>query len=101
MRAVAIRWFLLLAIPWAGLVGVVAVHFSLSAPLVIVVALVVCAVVGVFGMFGLQQILHAVDQLDQERHGLREAYDRARLDSLRDGRSCRRSPAFCRYGSKT
>jgi diguanylate cyclase (GGDEF)-like protein len=85
VRAIAIRWFLLLAIPWAGLVVAIAIQFSLSPPLVVLAALVGFSIVGVFGMFGLQQILQAVDQLDQERHGLREAYDRARLDSLRDG----------------
>ena len=30
-------------------------------------------------------LLRQVERLDQERHGLREAFDRARLDSLRDG----------------
>jgi diguanylate cyclase (GGDEF)-like protein len=82
---IAIRWFLLLAFPWAGLVIGSAVQFSMTPPLMLLAAMIAFVLVGVFGMFGLQQILEAVDQLDVERHGLREAYDRARLDSLRDG----------------
>jgi diguanylate cyclase (GGDEF)-like protein len=80
-----VRWFALLSLPWAALVAAVAVQFSGNLPLMLVTAAAGFAVVGVFGMLGLQQILEAVDQLDQERHGLRQAYDRARLDSLRDG----------------
>jgi diguanylate cyclase (GGDEF)-like protein len=82
---IAVRWFLLLAIPWAGLVIAIAFQFRLTPPLMLLTAVVGFAIVGVFGMFGLQQILEAVDQLDREQHGLREAYDRARLASLRDG----------------
>jgi diguanylate cyclase (GGDEF)-like protein len=85
VRAIAVRWFALLAIPWAALVVSVALHFAYSQPLMLVTGAAGFAVVGVFGMFGLQQILAAVDQLDRERSGLREAYDRARLDALRDG----------------
>jgi diguanylate cyclase (GGDEF)-like protein len=85
VRRVAVRWFGMLAIPWAGLVIGIAVQFRPSVPAMVVTALTGFAIVGIFGMIGLGQILAAVEQLDEERHGLREAYDRARLDALRDG----------------
>ena len=84
MRTIAVRWFALLAVPWAGLLALVALQMSFSLPVTLLTLVTGVAIVAVVGMIGLQQILAAVDQLDQERHGLREAYDRARLDALRD-----------------
>ena len=84
VRTVAIRWFLP-AIPWAGLVGVVAVHFALTPPAALLTALVGFAIVGVFGLFGLQARRHgiaptrlvveltereAVEDMDRLRHAL-------------------------------
>jgi diguanylate cyclase (GGDEF)-like protein len=84
VRTVTVRWFALLTIPWAGLLAVLAFQLSFSGPLMLLAIAAGMSFVAVTGLLGVRQILTAVDQLDQERHGLREAYDRARLDSLRD-----------------
>jgi diguanylate cyclase (GGDEF)-like protein len=85
VRRIVVRWFALLAVPWIVLVVGMAVVFGTNVPQAIVVSVFGALVVAVLGLRGLQQVLEAVDRLDDERHGLREAYDRARLDSLRDG----------------
>lgn len=79
------RWFALLFVPWVILLLVVAAMLApniLLAGCVIGVGLAVTASVWIAG---LHPVLDQVDRLTEERHGLREAYDRARLDSLRDG----------------
>ena len=50
----------------------------------VVLAAGVVVVAGIDGL-GRRAVLRRIERLDEERHGLREAYDRARLDSLRDG----------------
>ena len=50
----------------------------------VVIAAGVVVVAGIDGL-GRRAVLRRIERLDEERHGLREAYDRARLDSLRDG----------------
>jgi diguanylate cyclase (GGDEF)-like protein len=77
-----LRWFALITVPWALVGAWVLLAIPVPAsflPLTALVALVVVVSLGV------RRILAQVEQLDEERHGLREAYDRARLDSLRDG----------------
>ena len=85
VRRIVLRWFALLAVPWIVLVaGLAALSGSVVGPAVLGIAVAV-AVVAALGLRGLREVLEAVDRLERERHGLREAYDRARLDSLRDG----------------
>jgi diguanylate cyclase (GGDEF)-like protein len=84
LRRAVTRWFAVLGVPpalivlamslalvpnWAAVGGVLAGGAMLLAAQVL----------------GMRRVLQGVDRLDQERHGLREAYDRARLDALRDG----------------
>ena len=85
IRRTAIRLFALASAGWVLLVPMVLVQFHL--PLAITAAAtaasvgILLATVG----YGLLGLLSQVQRLDHERHGLREAYDRARLDALRDG----------------
>jgi diguanylate cyclase (GGDEF)-like protein len=85
IRRGIMRWFLVLSAGWVivgPLLAVVLVG-TLTATLVAgAVALALTVLVGGIGIRRQQQL---VAQLDEERHGLREAFDRARLDSLRDG----------------
>lgn len=85
VRRIVVRWFALLAVPWIVLVVGVAIVFGANLPQALVACALGVLVVAALGLRGLQRVLEAVDRLDKERHGLREAYDRARLDSLRDG----------------
>jgi diguanylate cyclase (GGDEF)-like protein len=85
IRRTAIRWFALASAGWVLLVPLVLVQFHL--PLAITAA-ATAASVGILLStvgYGLLELLGQVQLLDHERHGLREAYDRARLDALRDG----------------
>ena len=76
---------MLLGIPW--LVFVAFAVIALAQTALIMGAAMGAGAVVVMGSAWLarRQVLIGVERLDQERHGLREAYDRARLDSLRDG----------------
>jgi len=80
-----VRWYTALAAPQIVLVPAVAWLLTGSTLLTIVAAAVWVAITLVVGGHALSDILTQVERLDQERHGLREAFDRARLDSLRDG----------------
>ena len=86
IRRTAIRLFALASAGWVLLVPIVMAQFHF--PLAITAA-ATAASVGILLVDA--RLLHprpaeARSQLlDHERHGLREAYDRARLDALRDG----------------
>jgi diguanylate cyclase (GGDEF)-like protein len=75
----------LLGIPW--LVFVAFAVLALAQTSVLMAGAMAAGAAFVVGSAWLarHQVLTGVERLDQERHGLREAYDRARLDSLRDG----------------
>ena len=85
IRRTAVRYFALASAGWvlfAPTASVIA-----GAPIALTVAITAASVgmlIAVVG-YGLTLLLNQVERLDHERHGLREAYDRARLDSLRDG----------------
>ena len=85
IRATAARWFVLLGVPWVILAVAIAARVSRSQLETAALAAAGSAAVIVIGLYGLNRLMRQVDRLDQERHGLREAYDQARLDSLRDG----------------
>jgi diguanylate cyclase (GGDEF)-like protein len=89
IRRTIVRWFLLLGAACCALVALVAGGLVLAAGLPWAVAAFAGAIavvpVAALGSRGLDHILAQVDHLDHERHGLMEAYDRARLDALRDG----------------
>jgi len=85
IRRTAIRLFALASAGWVLLVPLALVQLHL--PLAITAA-ATAASVGILLStvgYGLLGLLNQVQLLDHERHGLREAYDRARLDALRDG----------------
>ena len=85
IRATAARWFALLCVPWVVIAVLVASRVSSSQLQMAALAAAGSAAVITIGLYGLGRLMREVDRLDQERHGLREAYDQARLDSLRDG----------------
>ena len=85
VRRLAIRWFTLLSVPWVILVAIAAFAIGRTLPETLVVTAVGTLVAIGLGQLGLRQLLTGVEQLDEEQGDLREAYDRARLDSLRDG----------------
>ncbi len=76
---------MLLGVPWIAFVGLSVVMVAQATPAMAVAMTLGTALVVGSAWLGRQQVLLGVERLDQERHGLREAYDRARLDSLRDG----------------
>ena len=85
IRRTAVRYFALASAGWV-LFAPTASYIA-GAPLALTVAITAASVgmlIAVVG-YGLNLLLNQVERLDHERHGLREAYDRARLDSLRDG----------------
>ena len=85
IRRTAVRWFALASAGW--ILFALTVAFVVGAPFAMTVA-IAAASIGVLLLvvgIGLSSMLNQVQRLDQERHGLREAYDRARLDALRDG----------------
>jgi diguanylate cyclase (GGDEF)-like protein len=75
----------MLAILWTSNLALLDLLFVHSTTLTLGVAVVGLAGFAIVSTAGLRRVLGQVDVLDGERHGLREAYDRARLDSLRDG----------------
>jgi diguanylate cyclase (GGDEF)-like protein len=89
IRRTLVRWFLLLGAACCVLVALLAGGLAVAAGLPWSLAALIAAVavipVAVLGSRGLDELLEQVDRLDHERHGLMEAYDRARLDALRDG----------------
>lgn len=85
IRRRAVLWFAFLSGPSIAAVTWMTGLVSGSLQVAIVTAAVILAVMVVAGSLGLRSLLVQVERLDQERHGLREAFDRARLDSLRDG----------------
>jgi diguanylate cyclase (GGDEF)-like protein len=80
-----VRWFAVLVALGAVAVVQVALAATPDGLLAVAIGAVGMAGVGIATVVGLRRILGLVDRLDEERHGLREAYDRARLDALRDG----------------
>lgn len=85
IRVEVVRWFAIFAALWTAIM-VQFIPGALSGG--VSTALVAgswLAGLCMLLVLGLRRILLLVDRLDEERHGLREAYDRARLDSLRDG----------------
>jgi diguanylate cyclase len=85
VRRSVVRWFIVLTAPWVVITAAYANHLGGDILSSLVLGVVACGLIVVFGTLGLWKILGLVDQLDQERHGLRQAYDQARLDALRDG----------------
>lgn len=85
IRRDVVRWFVVLAVLGAVVVVQVANAILPDERFATAVLAIGVAAVGVAALLGLRRILGLVDRLDEERHGLREAYDRARLDALRDG----------------
>jgi diguanylate cyclase (GGDEF)-like protein len=84
LRRIVIRWFTVLAVPQVVLtlvLGLLMLPNWLAAAAVAFGSAMFLAA----GAMGLRHVLDGVERLDQERHGLREAYDRARLDASRDG----------------
>jgi len=85
LRRTVNRCFLLLGIPWLAFVAIVTIAVvPTSMPAALAMAAGTVLVVGA-AWLGRREVLTGIARLDGERHGLREAYDRARLDSLRDG----------------
>jgi diguanylate cyclase (GGDEF)-like protein len=89
IRRTVIRWFGALATGTGVLVTglVTGLTIAIGASWWIAALAAVGSIVG-FGLFvsgGIARLLDRIDQLDHERNGLMEAYDRARLDALRDG----------------
>ena len=85
LRGAIVRWCAVLAVPWMVAVAWFATHAGHALIDVVILAFAGWAlVVGATG-YGLRALLVRVEYVDEERSGLREAYDRARLDSLRDG----------------
>ena len=85
LRRSAVRWFAVASSGWVLLVFVGLWNAGLPVP---VIAAITAGSIGILVAtvgYGLTSLLVQVHRLDQERHGLREAYDRARLDALRDG----------------
>ena len=85
IRRTAVRWFAVASAGWVLLTFVTLTDSRLPLP---VTAAITAASVGILVAtvgYGLTSLLGQVQRLDQESHGLREAYDRARLDALRDG----------------
>ena len=80
-----VRWFIALSAPWVLLAAVVAARSGGGPAAIVLLGAAGGALTIGFGTLGLWQVLSLVDQLDQERHGLRQAFDQARLDALRDG----------------
>ncbi len=80
-----VRWFLVLTAPWVVMSAAFAHVLGQVALATIFLGAIGCGIIIVFGTLGLWKTLELVDQLDQERHGLRQAYDQARLDALLDG----------------
>jgi diguanylate cyclase (GGDEF)-like protein len=74
-----------LSAPWVVLTAAFAQHLADGVVMDLLLAALSCALIIAFGTLGLWKVLTLVDQLDHERHGLRQAYDQARLDALRDG----------------
>jgi diguanylate cyclase (GGDEF)-like protein len=85
IRRSAVLWFAIASAGWVLFAPLAALRIGVS-PIVaaLIAAASVVFLVAVLG-YGLRSLLTQVQRLDQERHGLREAFDRARLDSLRDG----------------
>jgi len=80
-----VRWFIVLSAPWVVVTAAFAQHLGGSVTWDIILGVVGCGLIIAFATLGLWKILGLVDQLDEERHGLRQKYDQARLDALRDG----------------
>ena len=92
IRRTAVRYFALASAGWVLFAPTAS--YMAGAPLALTVAITAASVgmlIAVVG-YGLNLLLNQVERLDHERHGLREAYDRARLDSLRDGLTGPRQP---------
>jgi diguanylate cyclase (GGDEF)-like protein len=85
VRRAVVRWFVVLSAPWVVLTAAFAQRLGFGLVAWVAIAVVGCALITAFATLGLWRILLLVDQLDQERHGLRQAFDQARLDALRDG----------------
>ncbi len=85
IRRRTVRWCTALTAPSIVLVPLIAWLLTGSLLVSLVAATAWVAVAMTLGGYALADILAQVDRLDEERHGLREAFDRARLDSLRDG----------------
>ncbi|MFN8631908.1 MAG: EAL domain-containing protein [Chloroflexota bacterium] len=75
----------MLSAPWIVLTAAFSMRIGAAILPEPVLAAVACGLIIMFGTLGLWKTLALIDQLDQERHGLRQAYDQARLDALRDG----------------
>ena len=75
----------MLSAPWVVLTAAFARQLGPTAGAMALLAAVGCSLIIAFWTLGLWKVLALIDQLDQERYGLRQAYDQARLDSLRDG----------------
>ena len=80
-----VRWFIVLSAPWVVLTAAFASRIAGDVVWSVILGIVGCGLIILFATLGLWKILSLVDQLDEERHGLRQAYDQARLDALRDG----------------
>ena len=85
VRRAMVRWFIVLSAPWVVLTAAFAQQVGGRVTWTLILGLVGCGLIIAFATLGLWKILGLVDQLDEERHGLRQAYDQARLDALRDG----------------
>ncbi len=85
MRRTVVRWFIALSAPWVVLTATFVARSGGGPATILLLGAVGSALIIAFGTLGLWKVLSLVDQLDQERHGLRQAFDQARLDALRDG----------------
>jgi diguanylate cyclase (GGDEF)-like protein len=85
VRRSVVRWFIVLSAPLVVLATALAFQFPHGVVVDATLAGASLVLIAAVGTVGLVRLLRQVDLLDQERHGLRQAYDQARLDSLRDG----------------
>ncbi len=85
IRRTAVRWFAVLSLPWVLIAPVTVLLAGLPPMAAVAVTAAGVAFLVAAGGIGLKALLRQVELLDEERHGLREAFDRARLDALRDG----------------
>jgi predicted signal transduction protein with EAL and GGDEF domain len=80
-----VRWFTVLSAAWVVVGPLLAVLLVGTLTATLIAGAVGLALTVLVGGIGIHRQLTLVGRLDEERHGLREAFDRARLDSLRDG----------------
>jgi diguanylate cyclase (GGDEF)-like protein len=85
IRRRTVRWFTALAAPSIVLGPCIVWLLTGSVVVTVLAATGWVAATMILGGYALTDILEKIEHLDEERHGLRQAFDRARLDALSDG----------------